>query len=49
MLELQGRVHILLPFEINQLIDGVLTGDAADEVAFVIEDAIGEIGSYSNI
>lgn len=44
-----GRVHVLLPFEINQLIDGVLTSDAADEVAFVVEDAIGEVGGYSYI
>ena len=46
---LTGRVQALLPFEIDQLIDGVLAGDASDEAAFVVEHAVGKVGGYAHI
>ena len=38
-----------MPFDVDQLIDGVLAGDATDQVAFVVQDAIDEVVCYADV
>ena len=38
-----------MPFDVDQLVDGVLAGDAANQVAFVVQNAIDEVLCYTNV
>ena len=38
-----------MPFDVDELVDGILAGDAADQVAFVVQDAIGEVVGYADV
>ena len=45
---LRCRFNICTPFEIDQLVDRILTGNATHQVALVIEHAINKVLGYAN-
>jgi hypothetical protein len=42
-------MRVWMPFDIDELIDGVLAGDAANQVAFVVQDAIDEVVGFAYV
>ena len=43
------RCRVRLPFKIDQLIDRILAGYAADHIALMVEHAIDEVCGYAHI